>query len=102
MTAKLVVLRAAEEASAGRAIDSYPITLYAHHMAAIFGVSLNAFYKKEAEGAYLFAENRPRIGRKSWSRDRVAQYFAGELRGVAQGRDDKKRMAKATLREVSR
>lgn len=82
MTAKVVALRREEEASAGRAMSDYPIVLYAHHMAAIFGVSLNAFYKKEAAGAYLFAENRPRIGRKSWSRDRVAQYVAGETRGL--------------------
>jgi len=79
---KLALLRQAAEVSAGRALADYPITLYAHHMAAIFGVTLNAFYKKESEGAYLFAENKPRIGRKSWSRDRVAQYFAGELRGL--------------------
>lgn len=63
-------------------IDSYPLCLSAHHMAALFGKSLKRFYALDAEGAFSFAENKPRIGRKSWSRERVRQYFAGELRGL--------------------
>lgn len=79
---KATALREAEQRSAGKAITDYPITLYAHHMAEIFGVSLSAFYKSESAGAFLFAENKPRIGRKSWSRDRVAAHFAGERVGL--------------------
>lgn len=82
MTEKLATMRAAEEATAGRALTDYPINLFAHHMAEIFGISLKRFYANDAAGSYLFAENRPRIGRKSWSRDRVAAYFAGNLQGL--------------------
>jgi|GEM_PF-7010668 len=70
------------DATAGRTIDSYPIKLHAHHMAEIFDVSLKRFYALDAEGAFLFAQLRPRIGRKAWSRDRVAAYFAGTLLGL--------------------
>ncbi len=42
--------------------------LFAEHMAEIFGVSVKRFYAQDADGAYRWAENRPRIGRKSWSR----------------------------------
>lgn len=82
MTTKLTTMRAAEEATAGRSLESYPITLFAHHMAEIFGISLKRFYANDAIGCYLFAENKPRIGRKSWSRDRVAAYFNGTLQGL--------------------
>lgn len=86
MTAKLTVIRRDGEASAGRVIGDYPIRLFAHHMAEIFGLSLKAFYAQDAAGAFTFAENRPRIGRKSWSRDRVALHFSGELRGLTETR----------------
>jgi len=72
----------AEEASAGRTLESYPLRLFAHHMAEIFGVSIKRFYALENEGAFLFAENRPRVARKSWSRDRVKAYFDGEVTGI--------------------
>jgi hypothetical protein len=65
-----------------RPLESYPDLLNAHDMAAIFRVSLCRFYAIAAEGAFDFALNRPRIGKKSWSRERVRQYFAGELRGL--------------------
>lgn len=65
-----------------RSLEDYPIRLYAHHMAEIFGVALRRFYALDADGHFLFAENRPQIGRKSWSRERVRQYFAGELSGL--------------------
>ena len=71
-----------DDKTAGRAIADYPICLFAHHMAEIFDVSVKRFYKLESEGAFLFAENRPRIGRKSWSRDRVKAYFDGTLLGL--------------------
>ena len=79
-------MRSTAEQSAGRTLASYPLRLFAHHMAQIFGVSLKTFYAQDARGAYLFAENRPRIGRKSWSRDRVQEYFAGTLTGLTPGR----------------
>lgn len=68
--------------TAGRAIESYPIRLFAHDMADIFQVSLKRFYALDAEGAFDFAKNRPTIGRKSWSRDRVKAYFDGTLVGM--------------------
>ncbi len=71
-------------------LDAYPLRLFAKDMAAIFRVSVKRFYALEAEGAYLFAENRPRLGRKSWSRDRVRQYFAGEVTGLT---DSRRRMS---------
>lgn len=82
MTAKLEAIRAAGERSAGRAIRDYPIRLFAPHMAEIYGLSLKQFYAQDAAGYFLFAENKPRIGRKSWSRDRVEDYFAGRLHGL--------------------
>jgi hypothetical protein len=63
-------------------LDAYPLRLFAPQMAEIFGVSLKRFYALEAEGAFLWAEHRPRIGRKSWSRERVRQYDAGEVTGL--------------------
>jgi len=65
-----------------KAIETYPERLFAPDMAEIFRVSLKRFYALDAEGAFLFAEQRPRIGRKAWSRARVQQYFAGEVRGL--------------------
>lgn len=67
-------------------LDEYPLNLDAHHLAAIFGKSLSRIYALDADGAFLFAENRPQIGKKSWSRERVRQYFAGELRGLTEER----------------
>lgn len=67
------------------ALTDYPVRLYAADMARIFRVSVKQFYRLDGQGAFLFAENRPRIGRKSWSRDRVAQYFDGTLRGLTGG-----------------
>lgn len=68
-----------------RALDSYPDRLFAIDMAAIFRVSLRRFYTLDAEGAFLFAQNK-RIGRKSWAKARVAQYFDGELSGLTVAR----------------
>lgn len=79
MTSKAGAIAVAVEASAGRPIESYPIRLFAEHMAEIFGVSIKRFYAQDADGAYRWAENKPRIGRKSWSRDRVQAYFAGDV-----------------------
>lgn len=63
-------------------LDSYPDRLFAKEMAEIFRVSLKRFYAQDAAGEFLFAEIKPRIGRKSWSKKRVEQYFAGELKGL--------------------
>jgi hypothetical protein len=65
-----------------QSIEQYPLRLFAPHMAEIFGVSLKRFYRLEATGNFMWAETKPRIGRKSWSRERVAAYFAGEVRGL--------------------
>lgn len=63
-------------------LDTYPLRLFAPHMAEIFGLSVKRFYALAEEGAFDWAENKPKIGRSSWSRQRVAQYFAGEIRGL--------------------
>jgi len=63
-------------------LDELPLCLYAHDMARIFGISEKRVYGLAAEGAFDFCENKPRIGRISWSRVRLAQYFNGELRGI--------------------
>lgn len=68
----------AREASAGRSIDEYPIRLDAHHMSELFGVSLKRIYKLDHDGALLRFQNLPTIGVKTWSRDRVKAYLAGE------------------------
>ena len=62
--------------SAAPRLDEYPERLSAKDMAAIFRVSQKRLYAIDAEGALLWAENRPRIGRRSWSRERVRRYFA--------------------------
>ena len=73
-----------------RALDSYPERLFAAEMAEIFRLSVKRFYALDAEGAFLFAENKPRIGRKSWSRERVRQHFAGELKGLTPVRQQRR------------
>lgn len=65
-----------------RDLATYPERLFAEDMAAIFRISTKRFYALDAEGAFMFAEIKPRIGRKSWARERVRQYLAGELRGL--------------------
>lgn len=65
-----------------RSLDDYPERLFIEDMAAIFRVSVRRAYDYAAEGAFDFAVNKPQIGRPSWSRARVKQYFAGELRGL--------------------
>lgn len=82
MTAKLEAMTRAQQASAGKPIESYPIRLFVSHLAEIFGVSVKRCYELDAAGEFMFAEIKPRIGRKSWSRDRVAACFAGEVRGL--------------------
>jgi hypothetical protein len=57
----------------------------------IFGVGVKRFYQLAAEGVFDFAVLRPRIGLESWSRERVRQYFSGELRGLTPTRRSKKR-----------
>lgn len=65
---------------------AYPKRLFAADMAAIYRISVKRFYALDAEGAYLFAEIKPRIGRKSWSLDRVRQHFDGTLTGLTSAR----------------
>jgi len=67
-------------------LESLPLCLYAPEMAAIFGLSLKRFYALTSEGAFDWCENRPRIGRKSWSRVRVEAYFQGQIRGLTAAR----------------
>jgi hypothetical protein len=68
--------------SGATSLESYPLRLYAPQMAEIFGLSVKRFYALSEEGAFDWAEIKPKIGRKSWSKARVAQYFAGEIRGL--------------------
>jgi len=63
-------------------LDELPLCLYAPDMARIFGISEKRVYALAAEGAFDWAENKPRIGRISWSRVRLEQYFNGEIRGI--------------------
>ena len=63
-------------------LDTFPELLRAKDMAVLYRVSLKRFYALAAEGAFVFAELRPRIGKMAWSRERVRQHFAGELRGL--------------------
>lgn len=49
-------------------------------MAEIYGVGLKRFYQLAAEGAFDFAVIYPEVGRMSWSRERVQQHLACELR----------------------
>lgn len=76
-----------------KSIADYPERLFAADMAAIFRVSLKRFYALDSEGAFDFARTRPTIGRKSWSRERVRQYFAGEITGLTDGRGRLRRTA---------
>ena len=62
--------------------EDFGPALYAKDLAEIWGVSLKRIYALDAEGAFDFAKNRPTIGRKSWSRDRVRAYFGGTLVGL--------------------
>lgn len=91
MSAKAAAMRANREASAGRSIDEYPLRMDMHHMAEFLGVSLKRAHALDAEGALLRFQNLPTVGVKTFSRDRVKAYLAGET--VAQLRDVKKRSA---------
>lgn len=90
MTPKVVLMHAAEDQSAGKAWTDFPIRLYARHMSAILGVSLKQFYKLESRGSFVFAQHKPQVGRKTWSRDlmqawderRLADVRASRLRVV--------------------
>lgn len=62
-----------------KSIADYPDRLFMKDMAELFQISVKRAYALDAEGAFLFAETRPRIGRKSYSRERVRAYFAGEI-----------------------
>jgi len=59
-----------------------PLCLYAADLARIFGITEKRVYALAAEGALDWCENKPRIGRISWSRVRLEQYFNGEIRGL--------------------
>lgn len=76
----------AQVVTAPRDLSAYPLRLFAHQMAEIYGVSLSRIYALDAEGFFLFAEIKPRVGRKSWDRERIRQHFAGELRGLTVSR----------------
>lgn len=65
-----------------RTLDAFPERMVAADVAEWMGISVNAFYKLEAVGKFTFAEHRPRIGKKSWSRERLRQWDAGELAGL--------------------
>lgn len=65
-----------------RDLDEFPQRMFAHHMAEWLGVSLKAFYRQHEHGQFVFAEHRPRIGKLSWSRERLRQWDAGELSGL--------------------
>jgi hypothetical protein len=65
-------------------LATLPDRLFAPDMARIFRVSLARFYKLDARGEFLWAEMRPRIGRKAWSKGRVVAYFAGDLHGLTE------------------
>jgi len=67
-------------------LDAYPLRLFAKDMAEIFRVSLKRFYALDEEGAFLWAEHRPRLGRKSYSREIVGEYLAGKPIGLTDPR----------------
>lgn len=63
-------------------LSGYPDRLFAKDMAVIFRVTLKRFYQQAEAGAFDWAVNKPRIGRMSWSKARVQQYFDGTVRGL--------------------
>lgn len=65
-----------------RNLDEFPELMTAKDLAEWRGLSLKRIYALDREGAFTFAENRPRIGTKSWSRDRLKQWVNGELVGL--------------------
>jgi len=77
-----------------RPIESFPDLLYIADMAEIFRVSMSRAYQLASEGAFTFAEHRPRVSRLSYSRERVRQYLAGELRGLTDRPATHKRRSK--------
>ena len=66
--------------------DEFGPVLYARDLADIFGISISRVYAKASTGEFDLFVNRPATSRLSWSRDRLAKYFAGELQGLTGSR----------------
>lgn len=69
-----------------RELASFPERMTMKDIAEWLGVSLSRAYALEAQGDFAFAQHRPMIGRKSWSRQRFAQWDAGTLTGLTVAR----------------
>jgi hypothetical protein len=67
---------------ARRDLETFAERMFAKDVAEWMDISVKRFYALEAEGRFFFAEHRPRIGRKSWSRERLKQWDRGELKGL--------------------
>lgn len=65
-----------------RDLSAFPERMLIKDIAEWLGVSVKRAYALELTGSFTFAEHRPSIGRKSWSRRRFEQWDAGTLTGL--------------------
>lgn len=65
-----------------RNLSDFPERMVIKDLAEWLGISVKRAYALEAQGDFVFAEHRPRIGRKSWSRDRLKQWDLGTNTGL--------------------
>lgn len=65
-----------------RALADFPERMFIPEIAEWLGISVKRAYALEHDGDFMFAEHRPAIGRKSWSRKRFEQWDAGTLDGL--------------------
>lgn len=66
--------------------DGYGPILTAADLARILRVGIRRIYQMDWEGSLVFAELKPRVGIKKWSRDRVQSWIDGDLKGLTGGR----------------
>lgn len=66
--------------------DDFGPVLYAKDLADIFNISLSRVYAKASTAEFDLFVNRPATSRKTWSRDRLVKYLAGELKGLTESR----------------
>lgn len=73
-----MTLQAVRGAGRMRAGDALPARLYAEDMMRIFNLKKSRFYELAKRGRFERFEQRPAIGRPSWSGALVQKYLDGE------------------------
>ena len=68
--------------AARRSLDDFPEIMSVKDIAEWLGLSVSRAHALDAAGAFDFSACRPRIGRKSFDRDRLRDWKEGNLAGL--------------------